>query len=71
MPIKRRPPTKQSNNIRKLTVKEGHELFDQQARANLSMSGAEFISAYDAGKLDDRLEESTTMRVVMLLPLAR
>jgi hypothetical protein len=57
------------------TVEEARELFDQQARAYLDMSGEEFIRRWDAGEFDDPDDRTKNgpevMRIAMLLPLVR
>jgi hypothetical protein len=53
---------------RELTLEEGRELFDKQARRYLNMSGEEFINKWEAGEFDDDPDRPEVMEVVMLLP---
>lgn len=57
--------------VRFLTQEEAREMFDQQARRELNMSGEEFLRAWNAGEFDDDPDRPEVMRVVMLLPFAR
>ena len=50
---------------------EGFRILDDAARRHLSMTGAEFIEAWDAGKLADRADTPEVIRVVMLIPFSR
>ncbi|MCP9490467.1 MAG: hypothetical protein MSC31_11415 [Solirubrobacteraceae bacterium MAG38_C4-C5] len=54
---------------RALSVEEGRQLLDEQARRYLQMSGAEFAGRWVAGELDPDARPDV-MRVAMLLPLA-
>lgn len=48
---------------------EGHTLFDAAARANLSLSGAEFLRQYHAGAIENP-ERTEVMRVLALRQFA-
>ncbi len=56
-----------------LTPEEWWRDFDQYARTQLSMTGAEFIRKYDAGEIDVDDPEFHTryVRLEMLLPFVR
>lgn len=56
-------------DVRDLSVEEGRQLLDEQARRYLHMSGAEFARRWVAGELDPDARPDV-MRVAMLLPLA-
>lgn len=58
------------NGIKKLTVKQGRQLFDRQVRQSLNMSGSEFIRQWEKGKFKDT-DESEVIRLSMLIPLGR
>jgi hypothetical protein len=55
------------------TLEEGREIFDQQARLRLGMSGEEFLRRWNAGEYEHTadLGEPGVMDVVMLLPLVQ
>ena len=57
--------------VQEITTEQGWEIFDEAAQRELGMTGEAFLSAWDAGKLDDIADRPDVMRVVMLLPLAR
>jgi hypothetical protein len=56
--------------VEELSADEGRALFDQVARHELDMTGAEFLTAYDRGDFDGR-DESAVVKVSMLIPFAR
>ncbi len=58
----------QQNGIRELSREEGRELFDQEARERLHMSGDEFKRRWQRGELDP--EDPNVRMVAMLLPLS-
>lgn len=57
--------------MRMLSKEEAAEAFDQQAHRYLSISGDEFLRAWDAGEFDDNPDRPEIMRVAMLIPLVR
>lgn len=57
-----------TDRIHFMSIEEGRELFDKQARKYLSMSGEDFRRQYRAGLLDR--EQSEVIRVSFLLPFA-
>lgn len=57
-------------NFDLISVSEGIEILDQQARKYLGMSGEEFLRRYEAGELDDDDYDFNVMRVSMLIPFA-
>jgi hypothetical protein len=63
-----------STPIRWLDDDEGRAFFDEQARAQLGMSGAEFLRRWDAGgfaaTVDDP-EPPALHRLAALIPFAR
>lgn len=54
-----------------LTREEAWQIFDEQAREWLGLSGQEFLDAYDRGEFDDRAEDDRVYPMLMILPLAR
>ena len=56
--------------VRVLTPAEGRTLFDQRSRAELGISGREFVRLWRRGKYVKRACEPKVLRVAMLLPLA-
>ena len=58
----------QQDGIYELTREEGRELFEQEARERLHMSGDEFKRRWQAGELDP--EDPNVRMVAMLLPLS-
>jgi hypothetical protein len=52
-----------------LTREQARELFDRRARAELNMSGEEFIRAWEAGELDP--DDDHVIALWMILPFAR
>lgn len=63
-------PQSTNPQVRYLTIEQGHEILDRQARRYFDMSGDEFIRAYAAGELDDHPCESDVTYVALLIPLA-
>lgn len=57
--------------ITDLNSEESHELFDQQAKRYLGVSGEEFVRRLEAGEYGDPDDDPRVMRLVMLLPFAR
>jgi hypothetical protein len=57
--------------IKELSLAEGRELLDKQARQYLRMSGEEFSRRWEAGEFDDNPDRPEVMHVAMLLPFAR
>ena len=57
--------------VRTLSRSEGFALLDSRARAELGISGAEFVRLWKAGKFAKRADRPEVLRVAMLLPLAR
>jgi hypothetical protein len=55
--------------IRDVSVEEGEQLLDEQARRYLSMTGEEFARRWASGELEADTA-ADVMRVAMLLPLA-
>lgn len=53
-----------------ISLSEGIELLDRQARKYLGMSGEEFMRRYEAGELDHDDYDFNVMRVSMLIPFA-
>jgi hypothetical protein len=56
--------------VHELSFEEGVDLLDQQARRYLNMTGAEFLTAWQAGQFDDDPDRTEVMRVAMLIPFA-
>ncbi len=59
--------------IRELTEDEAWQLFDENARYYLGISGEEFLRRWDAGEYRDndyRPDHTAIIEVAMLLPLA-
>ena len=57
-----------------LSVEEGRELFEREARRLLGISGAEFVRRWTAGDyrdLPDTPETWKAMRVAFLIPFVR
>ena len=54
-------------NLRYLTVAEGRELFDHQAKRYFGMSGEEFIQAWKAGELDEHPNQTDVEYVAMMI----
>jgi hypothetical protein len=54
---------------RELTPEQARELFDRRARAELNMSGEEFIRAWEAGELDP--DDDRVIGLWMILPFGR
>jgi len=54
-----------------LTPSRGRDLLDRRARAELKMSGEQFVRYWKAGKFARRACSPEVMRVAMLLPLAK
>jgi|GEM_PF-1631350 len=50
-----------------ISIEEGKQLLDQQARQYLNMSGEEFARRYHSGEIED-YEDSNVIHVSMLLP---
>lgn len=61
-------PAKNENLIKELTLEEGWELLDKQARKYLSMSGKEFVKKWESGEFDEDPDQPEIMHVAMLLP---
>ena len=59
-----------NGHIKTLTVDEGRDLFNRQARRYLKMDGDRFIREWDAGRFATA-DDPDVMRVAMLLPLVR
>lgn len=53
-----------------ISLSEGIEILDRQARKYLGMSGEEFLRKYESGELLDDDYDSNVMRVSMLIPFA-
>lgn len=51
-----------------ISLSEGREILDRQARKYLGMSGEEFLRKYEAGEIST--DCSDVMRVSMLIPFA-
>ncbi len=61
--------TKTDTEIREMTPEQGRQLLDDKARQYLGISGEEFRTAWESGRLDPDANPNV-MRVAMLLPLA-
>ncbi|HEY7035708.1 MAG TPA: hypothetical protein VH482_30495 [Thermomicrobiales bacterium] len=60
--------------VRVLTEEEAKDLFDQEARYSLGISGEEFLRRYDAGEYRDETDMDVyhkINRLVMMMPLVR
>jgi len=57
--------------IKELTLEDGRELLDKQARRYLNMSGSEFIEKWEAGEFREDPDRPDVMRLVMLIPFAK
>ncbi len=62
---------KNENLIKELTLEEGWELLDKQARKYLNMSGKEFVKKWEAGDFDEDPDQPELMRLAMLLPFVK
>jgi hypothetical protein len=63
-----------STPIRWLNDEEGRAFFDEQARAQLGISGEEFLRRWDAGEFAatvDDPEHAALRRLAALIPFAR
>jgi hypothetical protein len=60
-------------DVVELDVLDARSTFDTLTKAQLGMSGAEFLAAYDAGEFDNATEADHPglTNVVMALPFAR
>lgn len=54
-----------------LTPEEGRAVFDEQTRAELGVSGTDFLAAYQAGRLPSDWSAESVCRLEMLLPFTR
>ena len=61
-------PAKDESIVKELTLKEGWELLDKQARKYTNMSGKEFVKKWEAGEFDEDPDQPEIMHVAMLLP---
>ena len=66
MAVAERIPT-----VQELSEDESRAYFDKQARRLLSMSGADFIKAWDGGAFPNPDDSPEVMQLVMLLPFVR
>jgi len=60
--------------VRFATPEEGRELFDEQARKLMGMSGEEFIRRWDAGEYDEIFDtpgHRHILHLAFLIPFAR
>ena len=60
--------------IQWVTLEEAREIFDEQARRLMGMSGEEFLRRWDAGEYRDIADTPGNlhiMRLAMLIPLGR
>jgi len=64
-------PTKDENVARELTLEEGWDLLDKQARKYLSMSGMDFVKKWQAGEFKEDPDQPEIMHIAMLLPFVR
>ena len=62
-------PQLDADRYQHVSVSEGKDLLDRQARKYLGMSGEEFRRAYREGSIDDP-DRSEVIRVSLLLPFA-
>lgn len=63
--------TERNGLVQVITKEEGMTILDQEARRLFSMSGEEFIHAWESGEFDDDPDGPGVMRVAMLIPLAK
>ncbi len=61
-------PAKNERVVRELTLEEGWDLLDKQARKFLGMSGKEFVKKWKAGEFDEDPDQPEIMHLAMLLP---
>lgn len=54
---------------RVLSQDEARQMFDEEARKWLGMSGDEFVRAWEAGEFDDNPDRPEVMTVALLLPM--
>ena len=70
-----RAAPQKNGHVEEMSAEESWDLFDQQARRYLNISGMEFIQKWDAGKYGDPDDRSKNppgvMRLAMLLPFVR
>ncbi len=59
------------SRFHRATEQEGYEILDAAARHYLKMSGAAFVTAWDAGAFADDPDRPEVMRIAMLLPFGR
>ncbi|MCH8280231.1 MAG: hypothetical protein IIC96_06065 [Chloroflexi bacterium] len=63
--------TTDTGPIKELTLEDGRQLLDKQARRYLKLSGSEFIKKWEAGEFGDDPDRPEVMRLVMLIPFAK
>ena len=66
-----KPPFINERGIHEMTLEEGKEMFDLEARKLLNMSGDEFIRAWEAGEFDDQPETPAVIRLALLSEFAK
>ena len=64
-------PVEQRARAEELDPEEARAIFDQLARQELSISGAEFIRRWDAGEYRGKADQPHVARVAMILPFGR
>jgi hypothetical protein len=74
-PRKTAAKTRTDDDARLLSLAEGRQLFDDQVRERLGISGEEFLRRWDAGEydasFDDPRHHSTLVHLWMLSPFGR
>jgi hypothetical protein len=65
------PPFINEHGIHEMTLEEGKEMLDREARRLLNISGDEFIRAWEAGEFDDQPETPAVMRLALLSEFAK
>ena len=58
------------STVTELTPEEGHKLFDNLARAELGVSGAEFLRRLAQGDIPEEWSEDASSRLEILTPFA-
>lgn len=67
---KRRGRHENNGSVEFVSRSEARSLFDRLARDYLGMSADEFVSAWNAGELTDRVEDPKVAQLAMLMPMA-
>jgi hypothetical protein len=69
MTAKRQTVETPHDEVEPISLEEGWEILDKQAREHLKMSAEEFLAAWKAGKFAGKEEDPDVLHLAMLLPL--